>query len=53
MNVTDARLEEDQIVREKLDELEKNGKQATEEYKKLHDEYYVNNKDIRTYWKTY
>lgn len=53
MSVTDARLEEDQKVREKMDDLEKQGKQDTEEYKKLHEEYYVTNQDIRTYWKTY
>lgn len=52
-NVTDARLEEDQKIREKMDELEKLGKTDTEEYKRLHQEYYINNDDIRRYWKTY
>lgn len=53
MNVTDARLEEDQKVYEKMEELEKQGKKDTEEYKKLYEEYYVTNKDIRAYWIPY
>jgi len=52
-NVTDARLEEDQKLRERMDELEEKGKKDTEEYKKLHREYYIDNDDIRIYWKTY
>lgn len=50
-NVTDARLEEDQKIRERMSELEKNGKTDTEEYKELHHTYYVDNDDIRKYWK--
>ena len=50
-NVTDARLEQDQIVYEKMEELKKQGRQESDEYKKLYTEYYVTNKDIRTYWK--
>lgn len=53
MNVTDQRLEEDQKIREKMDDMEKQGQKDTEEYKKLYEEYYVTNRDIRTYWKTY
>jgi hypothetical protein len=52
-NVTDARLEEDQKIREKMDGLEKEEKTDTEEYKKLYQEYYKDNDDIRRYWKTY
>jgi hypothetical protein len=53
MNVTDARLEDDQQIREKMDDLEKMGKKNTEEYKVLHQQYYIVNEDIRKYWKTY
>jgi len=52
-NVTDARLEEDQKIREKMDELEKEGKKDTDEYRALGRQYYIDNDDIRMYWKTY
>ena len=53
MNVTDARLEEDQKIYEKMEELKKKGKEDSVEYKTLHQQYYVDNDDIRRYWKTY
>ena len=53
MNVTDARLEEDQKIHEKMVELENKGKKDSEEYKKLFRQYYIDNDDIRRYWKCY
>ncbi len=54
--ITKERLEEDEKIHQRLDELWYKGDLTPEEkveYNKLVYTYYVENDDIRIYWKTY
>lgn len=52
----DMRLLEDNAIRARMDELDRQKQMSEEEkaeYSRLHHVYYVVNADIRNYWKTY
>ena len=51
--ITRGLLKEDEKVRDEMDRLSEEGKKDTKEYKDLFRKYYINNDDVRIYWKTY
>lgn len=51
-NITEKMLKEDKKIRERMDELRKEWKEDTKEYKKLFRQYYIDNDDIRIHWAT-
>lgn len=51
--ITQLALDLDTKLRERMDYLEQEGHTNSVEYQELHHMYYVENYDIRMYWKTY
>ena len=52
MKITKKRIKQDERIRKIMDELLEQGLVDTKEYREFHRQYYIENDDLRIYYKT-
>ena len=52
MKITKKRIKQDERIYKRMEELSQQGLKDTKEYREFHRQYYVENDDLRIYYKT-